>query len=79
MAALLGMAVAAPANAGEPTDTLRKFFDRANHILLSPEATDDGRLTAARVLIGPFPDRAAAALVLKDLAARGHRAFIAVE
>jgi len=65
MTALLGLAVAAPANAGEPTDTLRKLFDRANHILLSPEATDEGRLTALRALVGEaFDARQAAALAL---------------
>jgi cell division septation protein DedD len=33
----------------------------------------------ARVLVGPFMNRAAAASGLRDLAARGYRAFIAVE
>ncbi len=64
VAALLGLAVT-PAGAGEPTDTLRKFFDRANHILLSPAATDEGRRTALRALVGEaFDAREAAALAL---------------
>jgi len=64
-AALLGLAVAAPVGAGEPSDTLRTLFDRANHILLSPEATGEGRLTALRVLVGEaFDARQAAALAL---------------
>src|SRR5689334_15902169 len=65
VAALLVVAAAAPARAGEPTETLRKFFDRANHILLSPETTAEGRLTALRTLVGEvFDARQAAALAV---------------
>lgn len=43
-------------------------------------ATGGGSLAPlARVLVGPFANRAAAASVLKELAARGYRAFIALE
>jgi cell division septation protein DedD len=33
----------------------------------------------ARVLVGPFTNRAAAASALRELAASGYRAFIALE
>jgi DedD protein len=43
-------------------------------------ATEAGRSNPlARVLVGPFGNRAAAATVLKELAAGGYRAFIAFE
>jgi cell division septation protein DedD len=50
-AALLALAAATPAAAGEPTETLRQLFDRANQILASPPATDDARLASLRALV----------------------------
>jgi phospholipid transport system substrate-binding protein len=62
---LLGLAAATSASAGEPTETLRKLFDEANHILLNAEATDDARMTALRALVSQaFDAREAAALAL---------------
>ena len=64
-AALLGLALAAPASAGEPTESLRRLFDEANRILLNPDATEESRLTALRGLVsGTFDARSAAALAL---------------
>jgi phospholipid transport system substrate-binding protein len=64
-AALLALAAATPAAAGEPTETLRQLFDRANQILASPPATDDARLASLRALVSEvFDARGAAALVL---------------
>jgi phospholipid transport system substrate-binding protein len=59
---------AAPAAAGEPTDRLRTFFDRANQVLLAPESEGGGleeRLTAVRGLVNEVIDfEGAAALAL---------------
>ena len=59
---------AAPAAAGEPTDRLRAFFDRANQVLLAPESEGGGleeRLTAVRGLVNEVIDfEGAAALAL---------------
>jgi phospholipid transport system substrate-binding protein len=64
-AALLGLALAAPASAGEPTESLRRLFDEANRILLNRDATDESRLSALRRLVsGTFDARSAAALAL---------------
>lgn len=65
-AMLLGLALATSASAGEPTETLRTLFDRANRILLSSsDSTDDTRLTALRALVSTaFDAREAAALAL---------------
>lgn len=62
---LLSFALATSASAGEPTETLRRLFDEANHILLNPEATDDARMTALRALVSEaFDAREVAALSL---------------
>lgn len=62
---MTGLALATPAAAGEPTDTLRLLFDRANRILSASDVTDDARLTALRTLVREaFDARAAAALAL---------------
>ena len=59
---------AAPAAAGEPTDRLRAFFDRANQVLLAPESEGGGleeRLTTVRGLVNEVIDfEGAAALAL---------------
>jgi cell division septation protein DedD len=61
------------------TETASRLVEslRAYSVMMT---TGGGRATPlTRVLVGPFPDRTAAALVVKELAARGHRAFIALE
>lgn len=64
-ALVAGLALATPVTAGEPTDTLRRLFDSANHVLLSSEVTDDARLDALRALVREaFDAREAAALAL---------------
>jgi phospholipid transport system substrate-binding protein len=63
--ALLSLALATSASAGEPTETLRRLFDEANRVLLNPEATDDARTTALRALVREvFDAREAAAQAL---------------
>jgi phospholipid transport system substrate-binding protein len=58
---------AGPAAAGAPTDRLRAFFDRVNHVILAPE-TDGGledRLSTVRGLVNELVDfEGAAALAL---------------
>jgi len=67
-AVALLVASAAPAAAGEPTDRLRTFFNRANQVLLAPESEGGGleeRLTAVRGLVNEVIDfEGAAALAL---------------
>ena len=59
---------AVPVAAGEPTDRLRIFFERANQIILAPETERGGldeRLTAVRGLVNEIIDvEGAAALAL---------------
>ena len=58
---------AAPVAAGEPTDRLRTFFDRANRVILAPESEGglDERLTAVRALVSEvFDFEGAAALAM---------------
>ena len=63
--ALLSLALATSASAGEPTETLRRLFDEANHVLLNPETSDDARMTALRALVREaFDARQAAARAL---------------
>src|SRR2546427_12018898 len=49
---------AAPSLAGEPTDRLRTFFERANRIILAPEAEGgvEERVTAVRALVNEIFD-----------------------
>src|SRR4051812_40470350 len=62
---LVALAVATPASAGEPTETLRRLFGAANHILLDAEASDDTRLAGLRALVTEaFDAREAAVLAL---------------
>lgn len=59
---------ATPVGAGEPTDRLRTFFERANHVILAPESEGgdfEERLSAVRVLVNEVIDfEGAAALAL---------------
>ena len=65
--ALLSLALATSASAGEPTETLRRLFDEANRVLLNPETSDDVRMTALRALVREaFDARQAAARALGD-------------
>jgi len=57
--AALVLVVAAPALAGEPTDRLRTLFERANDVLLAPDADGrgpDDRLVAVRALVADVFD-----------------------
>jgi len=67
VATVLLLIVAAPVFAGEPTDRLRTFFDRANRAIVAPDS-DAGleeRLTAVRALVTEvFDFEGAAALAL---------------
>ena len=59
---------ATPVGAGEPTDRLRSFFERANDVILAPDPERGGldeRLTAVRGLVNEMIDvEGAAALAL---------------
>src|SRR5437879_394693 len=58
---------AVPSLAGEPTDRLRTFFERANRIILAPELEGgvEERVTAVRALVnGIFDFDGASALAL---------------
>jgi phospholipid transport system substrate-binding protein len=61
------------------TDAASRLVERLrNHSVMV--ATGGARTEPlARVLVGPFSDRTAAASTLRELSARGYRAFIAVE
>jgi len=63
----LVLVAATPAAAGEPTDRLRTFFDRANRVILAPESEGglEERVTAVRALVNEvFDFDGAAALAL---------------
>jgi phospholipid transport system substrate-binding protein len=63
----LVLVAAVPVAAGEPTDRLRTFFDRANRVILAPESEGglEERLTAVRALVNEvFDVEGAAALAL---------------
>src|SRR3989441_9008926 len=57
-AVVLVLLGAAPSLAGEPTDRLRTFFERANRIILAPEAEGgvEERVTAVRALVNEIFD-----------------------
>src|SRR5688500_8478475 len=62
---MAGLMLVAPASAGEPTDALRRLFERANQILAASDVTADARLTSLRALVrDAFDAREAAALAL---------------
>jgi cell division septation protein DedD len=63
----------------QDTDAASRVVERLHkHSVMV--ATQGGRSNPlARVLVGPFLNRAAAATALKGLAADGYRAFIALE
>jgi phospholipid transport system substrate-binding protein len=66
-AVALVLATAAPVSAGEPTERLRTFFDRANGVILAPESEGgvDARLAGVRALVTEvFDFDGAAALAL---------------
>src|SRR5947207_9254417 len=66
-AAVLVLVAAAPVAAGEPTDRLRTFIERANRVILAPEADGglDERVSAVRALVTEvFDFEGAAALAL---------------
>ena len=66
-AVVLVLLGAAPSLAGEPTDRLRTFFERANRIILAPELEGgvEERVTAVRALVnGIFDFDGASALAL---------------
>jgi len=63
----LVLVAATPSAAGEPTDRLRTFFDRANRVILAPESEGglEERVTAVRALVNEvFDFDGAAALAL---------------
>lgn len=67
VAIVLLLTAAAPVCAGEPTDRLRTFFDRANRAIVAPDsdAAVEERLTAVRALVTEvFDFEGAAALAL---------------
>jgi len=55
-AAVLVLVAAAPVAAGEPTDRLRTFIERANRVILAPEA--DGGLDESWVKVRDYLGRA---------------------
>jgi phospholipid transport system substrate-binding protein len=66
-AVLLVLIGTAPVAAGEPTERLRTFFDRANRVILAPESDGgvDERVSAVRALVNELFDfDGAAALAL---------------
>src|SRR2546428_7231961 len=66
-AVVLVLLGAVPSLAGEPTDRLRTFFERANRIILAPELEGgvEERVTAVRALVnGIFDFDGASALAL---------------